>query len=196
MCDSRLCFTYMSIAGTGRTNDNRAIQRLERLQKWMDDLPNGYYLIGDNAFTLSNKMLIPFRNEEHKRTYNFYLSQLRIRIEMAFGRMTTKWRIFRRPLDTSLAKARKIIAVAMMLHNYVIQEEGLVMNNLESDPCRRFGVDMLPTQDGTENNGFLPVEEAVVELEQRPNAHRRNTILREMIDLDLLRPFDNIERNG
>jgi DDE superfamily endonuclease len=98
MCDSRLCFTYMSIAGTGRTNDNRAIQRLERLQKWMDDLPNGYYLIGDNAFTLSNKMLIPFsgaqRNEEHKRTYNFYLSQLRIRIEMAFGRMTTKWRIF------------------------------------------------------------------------------------------------------
>jgi hypothetical protein len=26
MCDSRLCFTYMSIAGSGRTNNNRAIQ--------------------------------------------------------------------------------------------------------------------------------------------------------------------------
>jgi DDE superfamily endonuclease len=103
----------------------------------MDDLPNGYYMIGDNAFTLSNKMLIPFsgaqKNEEHKRTYNFNLLPLRIRIEIAFGRMTTKWRIFRRPLDTSLAKVRKIIAVAMMWHNYVIQEEGLVMNNLESD---------------------------------------------------------------
>ena len=114
---------------------------------------------------------------------------------MAFGRMTTKWRIFRRPLDTSLAKVRKIIAVAMMLHNYVIQEEGLTMNNLESDPRRRFGVDMLPTQDGAENNGYLPAQDTVVELDQRPNAHRRNTILKEMIDLDLLRPFDNIQRN-
>jgi hypothetical protein len=35
-----------------------------------------------------------------------------------------------------------------------------------------------------------------VELEQRPNAHCRNTILQQMIDLDLLRPFDNIVRNG
>jgi DDE superfamily endonuclease len=164
----------------------------------MDDLPNGYYMIGDNAFTLSNKMLIPFsgaqKNEEHKRTYNFNLLPLRIRIEIAFGRMTTKWRIFRRPLDTSLAKVRKIIAVAMMWHNYVIQEEGLVMNNLESDPCRRFGVDMLPTQDGTEYNGYLPAEDTV-ELDQRPNAHCCNTILRKMIDLDLLWPFDNIVRN-
>jgi hypothetical protein len=50
-------------------------------------------MIIDNAFTLSNKMLIPFSgaqwNEEHKNTYNYYHSELRIGIEMAFGRLTT-----------------------------------------------------------------------------------------------------------
>ncbi|KAE9161337.1 hypothetical protein PF002_g32397, partial [Phytophthora fragariae] len=30
--------------------------------------------------------------------YNFHVSQLRIRIEMAFGLLVNKWRIFKQPL--------------------------------------------------------------------------------------------------
>ena len=166
-------------------------------------LPEEYFLIGDNAFTLSSKMLVPFsgaqRTQQHKDVYNYYLSQLRIRIEMAFGRMTTKWRIFRRPLDVSLAKASDIIMASMMLHNFVIENDGLVMNNLETDVRRRYGVDPLEGRD-TDNNGFLPAidDEIQVNLapQQHPDGHRRNTILQEVIDRQLMRPHHNIERNG
>ena len=203
ICDSRLRFTYTSIAGTGRTGDSRAILRLDRLRQWLDGLPEEYFLIGDNAFTLSSKMLVPFsgaqRTQQHKDVYNYYLSQLRIRIEMAFGRMTTKWRIFRRPLDVSLAKASDIIMASMMLHNFVIENDGLVMNNLETDVRRRYGVDPLEGRD-TDNNGFLPAidDEIQVNLapQQHPDGHRRNTILQEVIDRQLMRPHHNIERNG
>ena len=47
---------------------------------------------------LSNRMLIPFsvtsRRDDVNMVYNFYLSKLRIRIKMAFGQLTTKWKIF------------------------------------------------------------------------------------------------------
>jgi hypothetical protein len=161
-CDHRLRFIYMSVAATGRTNDNRSIRRLEELQDWIDNLPPQYFFVADNAFTLTNKMLVPFsgaqRNETNKRVYNYFLSQLRIRIEMAFGLMTTKWRIFRAPLATSLDKTRKIIAVTMMLHNFVIENDGFRVNNFGVDDRQQFGVAPLPQRTGLDeaNNGFVP----------------------------------------
>ena len=57
---------------------------------------------------------------EYHRAYNFYLSQLRIRIEMAFGRLTTKWRKLRTTLNFASAKIGKIIRVCTKLYNDVI----------------------------------------------------------------------------
>jgi hypothetical protein len=55
--------------------------------------------------------------------FNFYLSQLRIRIEQAFGLMTMKWSILRNTLLTSLATASKILQVCARLHNFVIDQD-------------------------------------------------------------------------
>jgi DDE superfamily endonuclease len=43
---------------------------------------------------------------------------MRIRIEMAFGRLTTKWRILGRPLQTHLPKTVLIVEVVCHLHNW------------------------------------------------------------------------------
>jgi hypothetical protein len=112
--------------------------------------------------------------------------------------MTTKWRIFRRALDTSLAKSSNIITVAMMLHNYVIDNDGLVMNNLATTDRGRFGVDPLPPRENLDedNNGFIPHELAAPPLNLPGSANRRQAILQEMIDCELRRPQDNIHRNG
>ena len=59
---------------------------------------------------------------ETQRTFNYFLSQLRIRIEMAFGRMTTKWRILRWNLENGTRRNSRIIRVYATLHNYVINE--------------------------------------------------------------------------
>jgi hypothetical protein len=200
-CDHRLRFTYMSVAAPGRTNDNRSIRRLEELQDWIDDLPSQYFLVADNAFSLTNKMLVPFsgaqRSEPNKRVFNYFHSQLRIRIEMSFGLMTTKWRIFRVPLATSLAKARKIIAVTMMLHNFVIENDGFRVNNLRTTTRQQFGVDSLPSRTGldAENNGFMPIVNQVHVIPS-PDASRRDMILQNVIVNGLRRPRDNIARNG
>mmetsp|Transcript_24451 Transcript_24451/g.59867 ORF Transcript_24451/g.59867 Transcript_24451/m.59867 type:complete len:392 (-) Transcript_24451:73-1248(-) len=168
MCDARLRFIYFTIAAPGSTGDARAFARCNELVKWIQNLPNGYFVGGDNAYPLSNGLLIPFsgsqRFEELTRTYNFFFSQLRIRIEMAFGRLTTKWRIFRSKMPFSLKKNIQICQVAARLHNYVIDHNdieklGPLSGTETMDQLRTIGgID--PFEDG-DNLGFHhPVEES------------------------------------
>ena len=44
---------------------------------------------------------------------------------MAFGQLTTKFRIFRRNLDYAVEKNALIVVVAAKLHNYVINNDSL-----------------------------------------------------------------------
>ena len=125
MCDPDLVFLYVAAAAPGKVNDSRAFQRCDGLVRWLDDLPDRYFIGADNAYPLSRNLLIPFSgaesNNEHHRTYNFYLSQLRVRIEMAFGLLTTKWRILRTTLRRSCANNSKLILLCMKLHNFCIR---------------------------------------------------------------------------
>ena len=70
----------------------------------LDGLPLGSYVVGDAAYTLSDKCITPFTGSQRlnptKDAYNYFLSQVWIRIEMAFGLLTTKWQILKRPLGS------------------------------------------------------------------------------------------------
>ena len=94
MCDSHLRFIYLAVAAPGRTNDCRAFNRLDNLLEWLKKLPKAFFIIGDNAYPLSDALQIPFsgadKHDDFNRAFNYWLSQLRIRIEMAFGLLTTK----------------------------------------------------------------------------------------------------------
>jgi DDE superfamily endonuclease len=124
ICDALLRFIFAGIGGPGATADVTAFRALS-ISDLVEQLPGSYYVVGNAAYIPMDRMLTPYtgaaaRNEYRKDTYNFYLSQMRIRIEMAFGRLTTKWRILRTPLQTHLPKTIKIVEVACRLHNYVI----------------------------------------------------------------------------
>ena len=56
----------------------------------------------------------------YKYLYICYLSQMRICIEMTFGQLTTKWRIFRSNLNYLTQKNGQIMYMGAKLHNYVI----------------------------------------------------------------------------
>jgi len=60
--------------------------------------------------------------QPHKDNFNFYASQCRIRIEMAFGMMQMKWGILQRPLVCSLRNTKWLAQAIARLHNYVINE--------------------------------------------------------------------------
>ena len=59
-----------------------------------------YSFFGDAAYTLTEHLLVPFTGSQQDNVdndaYNFYLSQLRIQIEMAFGRLVWKWGILQK----------------------------------------------------------------------------------------------------
>jgi hypothetical protein len=58
-------------------------------------------------------------------SYNFYHSQLRIRIECAFGMLTKRWAILRSaiPVGVTVAKTVALVLALAKLHNYCIEED-------------------------------------------------------------------------
>ena len=115
MCDPNLLFTYIAVAGPGKINDNRAFSHLRDLQNWMQSLPPWCFVSADCAYGLNRRVMISFTSAEilgeGYRAYNFYLSQLRIRIEMTFGLLTTKWRMLRSILNFATRKNAQIIRI-------------------------------------------------------------------------------------
>jgi hypothetical protein len=113
---------------------------------------------------LSNELLIPFNQsqlngDQNKDSYNYYLSQLRIQIEMAFGRLTTKFGLLRRKMRCSLEMHSIALQVAAKLHNYIINTDGVPSgqplqlnadNQLDAAQLAANGI--LPVPDGMDEN--------------------------------------------
>jgi hypothetical protein len=100
---------------------------LTTLQPWIDGLPHGFYILADNAYSVSEHTLIPFSGSQQDAPqhccYNYFLSQSRIKIEQAFGQFSVKWRIFRKPLETALATSSAILTACARLHNFIIAND-------------------------------------------------------------------------
>ena len=124
-CDADCRFTFLGIGGPGVTKDRQGVKE-SGLYKKVQALPKGYICVADCAYIAPEKMIPTFggdlalkRDNDH---FNFYLSQLRIRIEMAFGLMTKKWGILQCPLTNSLVSIKHLICCIARLHNFCIDE--------------------------------------------------------------------------
>ena len=89
-------------------------------------LAPGLCLFGDNAYINSFFMATPFAGVSggSKDSYNFYHSQVRIRIECAFGMLTHRWAILRSaiPMGISVKRAVSLVMALAKLHNFCIDE--------------------------------------------------------------------------
>ena len=159
------------------------------------DLPIGKYIVGDNAYICTESLLTPYagaeqRNESVKDTYNFYLSQLRIRIEMSFGLLTNKWRILRRPLQVKLKNTGKVFMCLCRLHNYCIDENLLLgadggdMNDILLDD---------DDNNNTNEPSFLPSDVTVLNI--AGNSMMRDILVDKIATMALRRPQHNLQRN-
>lgn len=79
--------------------------------------PNGpplsYVLLADEAFPLKQYMMRPYlrssRLNLQKKVFNYRLSRARRVVKSSFGIMTARWRIYRRPIISSISTAAKIV---------------------------------------------------------------------------------------
>jgi hypothetical protein len=186
-CNSR--FTSISVLCPGGTGDSKAYAA-SYLHSYVSNLPFGFYLVADNAYTLSNTLLIPYSGQDRvdssKDAFNFYLSQLRIRIEQAFRLLVSKWRIFKKPLEVKLFRVFHIVQACAQLHNFCID------NRDDSAPLI---LNRDPESYHPNFEEFVPAVQTLV------TARSRRCTVREAIRAQLAsdgvrRPLYNIVRNN
>lgn len=137
ICDANYCFTFVDIGDYGSTNDASVLSNSafgqafekgpETLEtpspcnyKDVQKLP--FVLIGDDIFPQKSWLMKPFPGKglhEHQRVYNYRLSRARRTIENAFGILSAKWRIFRKPIKANVDLVDKITKASVCLHNYL-----------------------------------------------------------------------------
>lgn len=145
--DANYCFTLVDIGAEGRQSDGGIFANSEfgqRFERNEMDLPqqsaveanNGfplpYVLVADEAFALKQYMMRPYprcsRLNRQKKIFNYRLSRARRVVESSFGIMAARWRIYRRPIISSISTAVKIIQATTCLHNFVIKYENKFHN--------------------------------------------------------------------
>jgi hypothetical protein len=128
ICDVRGKLLDISIMFPGSTSDCLAFEGMSLYSKMLESgfLAPGLCLFGDNAYINAMFMATPFAGVSGgtKDAYNFYHSQLRIRIECAFGMLTHRWAILRSamPMNISIKRAVALVIALAKLHNFCIDE--------------------------------------------------------------------------
>ena len=82
-------------------------------------------MFGDNAYINNKTMTTPFKNVREgtdEDNYNFYHSQLRINMECAFGMLTQRWGLLRRPMNAhfGIKKIGRTVIALCKLHNFLV----------------------------------------------------------------------------
>lgn len=83
----------------------------------------GHAIAGDGAFVENMTMATPIPGTNLSTVedaYNFYLSQIRITVERAFGILVHRWGILRRALSFSIQKVPAFVTCLIRLHNFCI----------------------------------------------------------------------------
>ena len=127
-CDHETRFRWADIRHPASTSDYLAWTNTEvgRELTESDDsdlVAPEHTIAGDNAFVENMTMATPIPGTQIslvEDAYNFYLSQVRITIERAFGILVHRWGILRRPLSMSILKVPAIVTCLMRLHNFCI----------------------------------------------------------------------------
>jgi hypothetical protein len=127
VCDVRGRFLHMSITCGGASSDLVAFEG-STLKKQLDDglLSPNLCLSSDNAYINSQCTVTPYPNTSGgaKDNCNYFHSQLRIRIECAFGMLVQRWGMLRMviPRNISVPKTISLVLALAKLHNYCIDE--------------------------------------------------------------------------
>jgi DDE superfamily endonuclease len=205
VCDSRLRFIYFATAAPGGTPDISAYRNVS-LFDLIAALPAGFHVVADAAYILSEQTVIPYTGADRHGVndiVNFYISQLRIRIEMAFGRLTTKWRILRSPLEIDLCRVGLVMEVCARLHNFIITRqdpEGILhsVNRIEpvDEPRVRRGLGYIPSElEDDEDEQEATEGEELQPLISIPGTSMLRSGIRNFIaENELARPDHNLSR--
>jgi hypothetical protein len=169
----------------------------EGLNDFFDQLPPSMYGVADAAYTLSENILIPFTGAERfdpfNDSFNYYLSQLRIRVEMAFGRLVNKFRILGHKIEGTLDRVTAILLACARLHNFVIKEDGPFEKIYYSIEDEMESLQIRPDPKAPLGMSYLPVVPDETFVCYSGISFTRQAIVQGLMELQIYRPLHNIE---
>ncbi len=98
-------------------------------------IPLPYLLVVDDAYPLRRNMMKPFSHRSmspEEQIFNGRLSRARRCVECSFGILCNKWRLLLKAIETNENKACDIVKCLTVLHNVVIDKEGMDHHLLET----------------------------------------------------------------
>lgn len=149
--DSNYRFLYVHVGSYGKDCDSSIFKNSQFWKELTENRLNSpasrplhddletevpFVIIGDEGFGLHEKLLRPFGGthlDRSKRIFNYRLTRARRYVEVAFGILANKWRIFHRPLDVTEKTAVQIVKACTVLHNFVRQRNGMNFDDSTSD---------------------------------------------------------------
>ena len=176
----------------------------------IDTLPEGYCAIGDAAYYPTERLAPIYygvnRDDPLHDNFNFFASQLRIRIEMAFGLMQMKWRFLQQARQPTKNLPMYVMAIAR-LHNYVVKyrlEQGSTLTEMMNEDHGQDGesgqTPVLPSQPVDDNgNPMLYDDMGNVVRRPLPKGHSmtRHLMAVRIQQKNLVRPLRNtIQRDA
>ena len=139
LCDAYGKFIVVDIGAPGRRSDGGIFRESEFGKKLFSkqiNLPEPcklgesgptvpYFIVGDEAFPLTEFLLKPFprrvKLSTRQKIYNYRICRGRRMIECAFGMLAQRFRIFRKPILARLSTVKQIVQAAVVLHNFIIE---------------------------------------------------------------------------
>lgn len=146
--DARYKFIAIDVGGYGKQSDGGTFQASGLYQSVMhktiilpdpaplpqSDVVAPYVFVADEAYPLLTFLMKPYSGGDlplSQECFNKRLSRTRKVVECAFGILNSKWCILSKCIDTRVDLADSIIKCVCILHNTIIDREGMDQNLTE-----------------------------------------------------------------
>lgn len=134
--DAKYLFRFVNIGRSGRESDAGVWGNWDVAEAFHSERLNlpvpttlpgtdekvPHVFIGDDAFPLRPYFMKPFSGTnltDEKQIFNYRLSRARRIVENAFGILSARWRIFRRPIEFNADVVDSVVWACVLLHNYL-----------------------------------------------------------------------------
>ncbi|XP_049294069.1 uncharacterized protein LOC125769390 [Anopheles funestus] len=146
--DADCNFMYADVGAKGRISDGgvfRNTSLYRKLERNDCNIPSPaplhetsrvevpYMFLGDKAFPLTSYCLRPFGGFTQvgsvERNFNQRHSIARRTVEMAFGILSARFRVLKKPMELQVENAKKVIMATIYLHNFIRRTEEVRMHD-------------------------------------------------------------------
>nr|XP_040024722.1 uncharacterized protein LOC120812643 [Gasterosteus aculeatus aculeatus] len=155
--DDMYCFWSISCKMPGCAHGANVLSQAHLLPKEpreFDGVSIGHFLLGDPAYPLMDWIMKGYTHSPNitpeQESFNVYLSSARTTVEIAFGRLKSRWRVLMKRSDFHFTFTSKVIATCCALHNFCENEKEVVNPNRSVEAATL--ASNLPQPGGRANN--------------------------------------------